>query len=1358
MTFEEYKKKKQAEIDAFNKYKAAKYASTKPEEKPAEIKQTVKVASSQPALPTVKVAEPTPQKVSVQPRTELQKTAQRIATSAKPKKSDILALGAGPISEQMARDVSVRIAETPILQKRKLGIGETITRTLRSDALGYVKAVPTIAKMISEQEYKPITSAVKNLEKPQKLGIFPTIPEPVKKQLYKGTEFLDRKLQEQVKKVVKDQYNIDIDSTVEKARSSILNKLEKPIKDIEKKQQMLLTPIQDDKEGLSSVNEVASLVTSGGSSLLVAVGITALTKNPNIAAVVLSASESSDTYNEAREAGKSPEEAMKLAMTSGAVTALLEKVGLDGVLGKHGGRFLTSLASKNALNSIAVGAGQEVATETLQTWWQNLVKKLGYNEAQNVFEGTFETVIATIPVSVLVAGVNQASVRNIKDIEKEKIKRSSGVDNATADAVIDSILRMRKPMRESLMENPEVVIKRDVNEYKKSVESKINTEVAEPTPQAPVTAPVKPQTAITEVLAPKTTKVSPEPIKAEIKAEEPLITEARKYKSAEEFVKAQGTPVYHGTASDFEMFDPKFKGYSTNAESAKGAFWFTNDPATAKAYAIYAAEDAPVQRLLKQADEAEKLAQKTGKESDWAKYDKLVEESEKLAEYDSTFARREKMANVKEAYVKGEFLEVDAKGKTPQELSTDADIDSWLNSKIQQAIKDNKAGLKITNIDDAVGLYDRPSTHYAVFNADNIKTKSQLTDIWERANKATPETSLLQEAKKYKSAEEFVKAQEFGTQMSDAEKKFFNELGIKADRSFSEAEKDVFTDLVKGKIFHGTNSGDNIIKEGFSAGGSWNSGVHFTDSFGTANMYRNMGRGKGTGTNILSIDSKNLKLKDIDTSTMQDIKQGTGGLSGLVKEAKEQGFDGFKDNGGEYLVWNTKKINENITPIKDLFNEVLSKIPTKSQLTDIWNKAQEKPALPKKESQVTEGDINEVKNLLNKKEALEEFKKQYISEYEKTEEYYQIVTQAQLDKERAKEIDFESIIVSGIKNNPFYKKEGSIHDQMGRGYLMTKTILKKSGKAQKLQIVATPEQSKSLMKKGWDRGMEIDTWAQEAGFENGNEYLEYQLALSEEQGNLNTTEKSTHKILMERDENYVALVEEIKNTINELKQYEKKGITKKVVRTLEKAERDAQKRKPKEITSTETTRKTALDQPVKYGTGKVKESRTFKRLTQDLVDSGVEESRAMELAENRARAIDFVENNPEIAERVAFGLETVPEGMTLATLTDEVFKKLKDEGRTQEAIKLAKKQANRAIRSGQEIVSLKEIYNQNSTQRYVNELLRERARKKLNIKYEKGKPKANEVIRTRAEATNKQINKRASKIASAQKIIESIIC
>lgn len=229
---------------------------------------------------------------------------------------------------------------------------------------------------------------------------------------------------------------------------------------------------------------------------------------------------------------------------------------------------------------------------------------------------------------------------------------------------------------------------------------------------------------------------------------DPIVEEAKKYRTADEFVKAKAN-AFHGTASDFEVFDPKYKGYSTDADSAKGAFWFTDDPMTAKAYATYAAEDAPVQRILKEADEVEKLAKKTNDPKLWEKYDELVIKAEELSDYNATYERRIKDAKVIDSYVEGKFLEVDAQNKTPQDLSSDSNIDSWLNSKVKEAVEGGYDGLKITNIDDAVGLYDRPSTHYAVFNPDKIKTKSQLKQIWEEANQPkqitqpTPKTKSM---------------------------------------------------------------------------------------------------------------------------------------------------------------------------------------------------------------------------------------------------------------------------------------------------------------------------------------------------------------------------------------------------------------------------------------------------------------------------------------------------------------------------------------------------------------------------------------------------------------------------------------
>lgn len=216
-----------------------------------------------------------------------------------------------------------------------------------------------------------------------------------------------------------------------------------------------------------------------------------------------------------------------------------------------------------------------------------------------------------------------------------------------------------------------------------------------------------------------------------------LIQEAKKYKSAEEFIKAQGTPVYHGTAGKFDVFDDKMTGSVTGAKSAHGATWFTDSPEVAKAYSIYAAESGLINKLQRQADELDKIARKTGKESDWLKYDKIVEEMEKLDTYEANFKRRE-LANVKEAILEGDFYKVNAKGKTPQELSADGDIDSWLSLQVKKAKDLKKDGLIIENIDDAVGLYDKPSTHYAVFDAKQIKTKSQLQDIWNKAHSNLP--------------------------------------------------------------------------------------------------------------------------------------------------------------------------------------------------------------------------------------------------------------------------------------------------------------------------------------------------------------------------------------------------------------------------------------------------------------------------------------------------------------------------------------------------------------------------------------------------------------------------------------------
>ena len=84
-------------------------------------------------------------------------------------------------------------------------------------------------------------------------------------------------------------------------------------------------------------------------------------------------------------------------------------------------------------------------------------------------------------------------------------------------------------------------------------------------------------------------KANPTPVTAPIeKTVDPLESlkqEARKYKSAEEFVKAQGEPLYHGTKSDFAQFDNAKMGSQTDSGMYGKGFYLTPNQKSAKHYA-----------------------------------------------------------------------------------------------------------------------------------------------------------------------------------------------------------------------------------------------------------------------------------------------------------------------------------------------------------------------------------------------------------------------------------------------------------------------------------------------------------------------------------------------------------------------------------------------------------------------------------------------------------------------------------------------------------------------------------------------------------------------------------------------------
>jgi hypothetical protein len=181
---------------------------------------------------------------------------------------------------------------------------------------------------------------------------------------------------------------------------------------------------------------------------------------------------------------------------------------------------------------------------------------------------------------------------------------------------------------------------------------------------------------------------------------------------------ANGKPlvVYHGTGSKFESFSKNEQGKVTQASSAKNAIFFTSDETTAKAYSVYASEDAIVQSELRKADEAELIG-------DWDTVDKHIIQAEKLDTPDERSRLRKENAKVLPVYLSAnDILEVDAEGKSPQELSDDENIDSWLSKQINSAKSQGKNGIVLRNLDDAVGLYNRPADHYIVFEPTQIKS------------------------------------------------------------------------------------------------------------------------------------------------------------------------------------------------------------------------------------------------------------------------------------------------------------------------------------------------------------------------------------------------------------------------------------------------------------------------------------------------------------------------------------------------------------------------------------------------------------------------------------------------------------
>ena len=181
-----------------------------------------------------------------------------------------------------------------------------------------------------------------------------------------------------------------------KLRSDLAGKTEKLVDNINQKriESIKSLGITDETSAFDPVKFSYNL-TSGASSMALGVGVGVVTKSPTAAAIALAGVEGSSSYDNARKAGKDPDEALKIASVETAGIALLERIGYE---------FMFKNFSGSKLYSASVKSVTETLQEESQTLWQNMVEKVGYDPERKITEGLVETALYTFPIGFIAGG------------------------------------------------------------------------------------------------------------------------------------------------------------------------------------------------------------------------------------------------------------------------------------------------------------------------------------------------------------------------------------------------------------------------------------------------------------------------------------------------------------------------------------------------------------------------------------------------------------------------------------------------------------------------------------------------------------------------------------------------------------------------------------------------------------------------------------------------------------------------------------------------------------------------------------------------------------------------------------------
>lgn len=196
-----------------------------------------------------------------------------------------------------------------------------------------------------------------------------------------------------------------------------------------------------------------------------------------------------------------------------------------------------------------------------------------------------------------------------------------------------------------------------------------------------------------------------------------------------------------------------------------------------------------------------------------------------------------------------------------------------------------------------------------------------------------------------------------------------------------------------------------------------------------------------------------------------------------------------------------------------------------------------------------------------------------------------------------------------------------------------------------------------------------------------------------------------------------------------------------------------------------TTQNQVEKKPVKTK-GEVKNSRAFQRVQERLgeyADFDVNYNR-LNLAEDTAKAIEFVEKNPKEAKKIALGMQGAPEGVTETAISIALAEKAAENKDYALQAQLERSRSLRQTRRGQEIVAERGRFNENSPHFFMQQVLAARIEQAGKVKFKflsKNKAKVQVIegqIKEGTESIKQTVKKKLSAADLAQKVIDEITC